>query len=349
MANERLRRAIQQAGLRLEDVAEHVEIDVKTAERWITKGRLPHARNRVTDGAAAERRRARPVAGDRGGQERALGRATASWCASMPTAARCRTSAGTSCSRRRRERLDVLVHAGLFLPDGRSDLARAGAPQGPGRRAGAASLWRSRLRCSRAARRRGGHRRRARRADPAGARLHARGVRRAERGRAAARDDALQLDLPLRRRAAREQPRLWRACRAVARPASASASRAGGCSTTTWRASSASGSSLARSPRRRPSSWPARRRWAGGSTISTTRTRRRRTVSSCRSTSRSPTTRAGLLADPALGQRQLGAAGRRDGPRREHLGGRGPRDEGRDRRSTARSPGWSGSTRTRAT
>src|SRR3954453_22400939 len=47
MANERLRRAIQRAGLRLDDVAAHVEIDVKTAERWITKGRLPHARNRA--------------------------------------------------------------------------------------------------------------------------------------------------------------------------------------------------------------------------------------------------------------------------------------------------------------
>src|SRR5262245_56133556 len=47
MGNERLRRAIQQSGLRLEDVADHVEIDAKTAERWITKGRLPHARNRA--------------------------------------------------------------------------------------------------------------------------------------------------------------------------------------------------------------------------------------------------------------------------------------------------------------
>src|SRR3954468_2897764 len=47
MANERLRRAIQRAGLRLEDVADCVEIDVKTVERWITKGRVPHARNRA--------------------------------------------------------------------------------------------------------------------------------------------------------------------------------------------------------------------------------------------------------------------------------------------------------------
>ena len=47
MANERLRQAIQRAGLGLEEVAEQVGIDVKTAERWITKGRLPHARNRA--------------------------------------------------------------------------------------------------------------------------------------------------------------------------------------------------------------------------------------------------------------------------------------------------------------
>jgi transcriptional regulator with XRE-family HTH domain len=47
MANERLRRAIQQAGLGLDDIADHVGVDVKTAERWLTKGRLPHARNRA--------------------------------------------------------------------------------------------------------------------------------------------------------------------------------------------------------------------------------------------------------------------------------------------------------------
>lgn len=122
MANERLRRAIQQAGLRLEDVAEHVEIDVKTAERWITRGRLPHARNRA--------RTAQLLSVDElelwpGAAEGKNGRSAADgellrfyahrgavphdrWYELLETTT---------------ERLDLLVYAGLFLPDGRSDLA----------------------------------------------------------------------------------------------------------------------------------------------------------------------------------------------------------------------------------
>ena len=65
MPNERLRRAISDAGLRLDDVAEEVGIDVKTAERWITKGRVPHPGNRASDARASERRRSRPVAAAR--------------------------------------------------------------------------------------------------------------------------------------------------------------------------------------------------------------------------------------------------------------------------------------------
>lgn len=122
MANERLRRAIQQAGLRLDDVADHVEIDVKTAEHWITKGRLPHARNRARTAQllgvdelelwpelAEERRGHRVTDGDlvrvyphRGAVPHEL------WYELLEAAT---------------EQLDVLVHAGLFLPDGRSDLA----------------------------------------------------------------------------------------------------------------------------------------------------------------------------------------------------------------------------------
>src|SRR3954449_3240932 len=48
LANERLRRAIGAAGLHLDDVAAEAGIDVKTAERWVTKGRLPHPRNRAS-------------------------------------------------------------------------------------------------------------------------------------------------------------------------------------------------------------------------------------------------------------------------------------------------------------
>lgn len=46
MANERLRDAIDSAGVTLEQLSEKVEVDPKTIERWISKGRLPHRVNR---------------------------------------------------------------------------------------------------------------------------------------------------------------------------------------------------------------------------------------------------------------------------------------------------------------
>ena len=48
MANERLRRALLDAGLSPHDVAAEVGIDTKTVERWITNGRVPHPRNRAS-------------------------------------------------------------------------------------------------------------------------------------------------------------------------------------------------------------------------------------------------------------------------------------------------------------
>jgi hypothetical protein len=121
MANERLRRAIQQAGLGLDDVADHVGVDVKTAERWITRGRLPHARNRAQAACllsvdelelwpeAAERRNGRSVS------DGELVRFYAHrglvphdrWYELLDAAI---------------DRFDLLVYAGLFLLDGRSDL-----------------------------------------------------------------------------------------------------------------------------------------------------------------------------------------------------------------------------------
>jgi transcriptional regulator with XRE-family HTH domain len=47
MANERLRRAILDAGLSATDVAAQVGTDAKTVERWIANGRIPHPRNPV--------------------------------------------------------------------------------------------------------------------------------------------------------------------------------------------------------------------------------------------------------------------------------------------------------------
>ena len=47
MANERLRAAILTKGLSPGDVAERLVVDVKTVERWITHGRLPHRKTRL--------------------------------------------------------------------------------------------------------------------------------------------------------------------------------------------------------------------------------------------------------------------------------------------------------------
>src|SRR6201999_4243319 len=48
MANERLRRAILDAGLSTNDVAIEVGTDAKTVERWISSARTPHPRNRAS-------------------------------------------------------------------------------------------------------------------------------------------------------------------------------------------------------------------------------------------------------------------------------------------------------------
>src|SRR3954453_9584780 len=119
MANERLRRAILDAGLSSDDVAMEVGTDAKTVERWITNGRIPHPRNRA--GAARvlgvdelvlwpelAETRARAVVGSevlnvyphRGAVP------PASWYDLLATA---------------EEHIDVLVIAGLFLADTRAD------------------------------------------------------------------------------------------------------------------------------------------------------------------------------------------------------------------------------------
>ncbi|WP_328927651.1 helix-turn-helix domain-containing protein [Streptomyces sp. NBC_00190] len=47
MANERLRSAMLTQGVTAESLAEHLGVDPKTVERWITKGRAPYRRHRL--------------------------------------------------------------------------------------------------------------------------------------------------------------------------------------------------------------------------------------------------------------------------------------------------------------
>ncbi|MBN6056404.1 helix-turn-helix transcriptional regulator [Nonomuraea sp. RK-328] len=46
MANERLRAALLQKGVTIADLADAIEVDPKTVERWITKGREPYRKHR---------------------------------------------------------------------------------------------------------------------------------------------------------------------------------------------------------------------------------------------------------------------------------------------------------------
>jgi hypothetical protein len=47
MSNERLRDAILSSGLSAVSLGEQIDVDPKTVERWVTKGRMPYARHRV--------------------------------------------------------------------------------------------------------------------------------------------------------------------------------------------------------------------------------------------------------------------------------------------------------------
>jgi len=46
MANDRLRDALARKGLTPDDVAAALQVDPKTAERWVTRGRMPYPRHR---------------------------------------------------------------------------------------------------------------------------------------------------------------------------------------------------------------------------------------------------------------------------------------------------------------
>jgi hypothetical protein len=47
MSNERLRTALLKAGMTPVDLSEHLGVDPKTVERWISKERVPHRRHRL--------------------------------------------------------------------------------------------------------------------------------------------------------------------------------------------------------------------------------------------------------------------------------------------------------------
>lgn len=121
MANERLRDAMNSAGLVADDIASEVGVDPKTVERWITQERMPYPKHR------------RKLAVVLGETESYL------WPESMPDERRADLSASevVRIYPRRAEitrefwkrliesassKVDVLVYAGLFFPEQQPDL-----------------------------------------------------------------------------------------------------------------------------------------------------------------------------------------------------------------------------------
>ena len=121
MANERLRQAVLDAGLSLDDLAAQVEIDVKTVERWITNGRVPHPRNRTKTARALglDESLLWPQMAD----ARARAVASSEVLHVYPHRGAVPPESWYELLSAAREHADILVYAGLFLSDGRADVA----------------------------------------------------------------------------------------------------------------------------------------------------------------------------------------------------------------------------------
>jgi transcriptional regulator with XRE-family HTH domain len=121
MANERLRSSITAARLTIEDVAARTGVDHKTVERWITTGRLPHRSHRMATAAmlgADETYLWPEVMLD----SRVISTSEAEFIALYPHRGAVPRDRWWSLVEAASECIDILVFAGLFLPDGHPDL-----------------------------------------------------------------------------------------------------------------------------------------------------------------------------------------------------------------------------------
>lgn len=119
MANERLRQAVLDADMSVYDLAAQVQIDVKTVERWIASGRVPHPRNRAKTARAlgVEESVLWPQLTD----ARARAVTDSEVLHVYPHRGAVPADSWYEQIASSREHVDILVYAGLFLSDGRAD------------------------------------------------------------------------------------------------------------------------------------------------------------------------------------------------------------------------------------
>jgi hypothetical protein len=123
VANERLRSCITGARLTIAEVATQVGVDPKTVERWITLGRIPHRSHRWatasllgTDGAY--------LWPELANERRTQAASTSELVTLYPNRGTVPGALWRSLLEAATDRIEVLVYAGLFLPDGYPEIAK---------------------------------------------------------------------------------------------------------------------------------------------------------------------------------------------------------------------------------
>jgi transcriptional regulator with XRE-family HTH domain len=120
VVNERLRQAIIDADLSLDDLAAEIGIDPKTVERWITRGRVPHPGNRAK--AARVLGLDENVLWPQLEDPRASAVVSSEVLRVYPDRGAVPPGCWYDFMAAAQKHIDVLVYAGLFLSDGRADL-----------------------------------------------------------------------------------------------------------------------------------------------------------------------------------------------------------------------------------
>jgi Domain of unknown function (DUF5919) len=123
VANERLRSRITGARLTIAEVAAQVGVDPKTVERWIVLGRIPHRSHRWATASLLGTDEAYlwpELADDR----RTQAASTSELVTLYPNRGAVPGALWRSLLEAATDRIDVLVYAGLFLPDGYPEIAK---------------------------------------------------------------------------------------------------------------------------------------------------------------------------------------------------------------------------------
>jgi hypothetical protein len=123
VANERLRSCITGARLTISDVAAQVGVDPKTVERWIVLGRVPHRSHRWATASLLGTDEAYlwPEIAD---HKQTQAASTAELITLYPNRGVVPAALWRGLLDGAADRIDVLVFAGLFLPDGYPEIAK---------------------------------------------------------------------------------------------------------------------------------------------------------------------------------------------------------------------------------